>query len=803
MRLLSIDQTSPAYALGLQYVVNKTVSVMKIKNMVNAASSFAAVNLAMVAFHGTVDAAARGQCHSPNVVFILIDDLGWRDVGCFGSDFYETPNIDRLSAAGVSFSSAYASCHVSSPSRASLLTGQYPATVGVTDWLPGRREYPFQRLSTTVVPQDLPHECYTLAEAFRDNGYVTACIGKWHLGETGSLPQEHGFDTHIPNGYLRGWPDTYYAPFNMNGYNGDEGDYLTDKMTDEAVAFIESNKDSPFFMLLSHFAVHDPIEGRADLVRKYTEKLAGMQKPELEPYVLEGNPDDPNALSHDELMEYLKNPVYAQNHRILPKDIVKIKQIQDNVHFAAMVESVDESVGRIMSVLEKSGIAENTIVVFFSDNGGMSAANYGNPNRVCNKDDLNAAYSTAVYPLRGGKGWMYEGGLRVPLIVCWKGHCTEGHIVRTPVVTPDLYPSLVSMAGIEMKETVAFDGVDISPLLNKEKIKGRPIYWHFPHYSNHAMIPPCGAVRDGDWKLIEYYENGKIQLFNLENDPYEMNDVSGLYPAMTDSLGGLLETWRVDIGARMPKKNITYDEIIDRDRYDYAVSDRFWPCRLANYNYIRHYHDFSEICREAMMLKTDVDSKLFEAISEVGVYKRTADDVFYRRAVSLWRELKDKSMGAICGNDERVYMWNLLVTKLYDLTGNGHFIECLLPAVNRSSDYGIAHHNMMYSHIAGEFDNNLLIVPMADAVIEPGAKFGGGKISVSVQDGEIYISLDEYTEPHTYGIFGIEIYVGTMERIDRVCLNGVSADVEVNNRGFASVVSEWRQGDKISVMLAE
>lgn len=771
---------------------------MKIKRIANFASSVATANLAMVAMSGTAEGTPKRQ--QPNVVFILIDDMGWRDLGCFGSDFYETPNIDRLAASGVSFSNAYASCHVSSPSRASLLTGQYPATVGVTDWLPGRREYPFQKLSTTVVTQDLPHESYTMAEVFRDNGYATACIGKWHLGETGSVPQEHGFDMHVPDGYLRGWPDTYYAPFNMNGYNGEAGDYLTDKMTDEAIAFIDEHKDSPFFLFLSHFAVHDPIEGRADLVKKYTEKLAKMPASDIEPYILEGNPDDPDALGREELLECLKNPVYAKNHRILPKDVVKIKQIQDNVHFAAMVESVDESVGRIMHTLEENGMDENTIVVFFSDNGGMSAANYGNPNRVCNPDNLNASYSTAVYPLRGGKGWMYEGGLRVPLVISWKGHCAVGHTTQTPVTTPDLYPTLVSMTGAKMKEKVAFDGVDISPLLKKKNIAERPVFWHFPHYSNHAMITPGGAVRMGDYKLIEYYENGTVQLFDVVNDERETNDISAEHPEIVSRLHKMLNDWRVSVGAQMPKRNLAYDEIIDKDRYESAVADRFWPCRLVNQNYSCDY-GILEQYRTPASLKLEVDIKLASALSAVDSYKLTADEAYNKTAIAFWKDLKENHMKEIYGDDDRIYKWNLLITKLYGLTGNGHFIEGLLPALSQSSSYHTAQKNMMYSHIAGELNNNLLIVPMTDAVIAPGVKFGGGKISVNIDEKAIRVSLDEYAVPHTYKNFGIEIYVGNKKNLGDVRLNGRSLDCKVNSRGFVLVTSEWKQGDEISVTL--
>ncbi|MGN1211126.1 MAG: sulfatase-like hydrolase/transferase, partial [Candidatus Cryptobacteroides sp.] len=283
------------------------------RRIFNTASKMFAANLALV-YASDGQASEKKSQDRPNVVFVLIDDMGWRDLGCFGSDFYETPNIDRMADEGMRFTSAYASCHVSSPSRASIMTGMYPASLGLTDWLPGRREYDFQRYSTTRVTQDLPHEAETIAETLRSNGYRTALIGKWHLGETGSVPQEHGFDIHIPDGYLRGWPDTYYAPFGMNGYDGKEGDYLTDCMTDEAVKYIKDNYEAPFFLMLSHFAVHDPVQGRPDLVKKYMDKLKSMPESDIAPYILEGNPDDSNALSKEDLEKFLDNPVYS-SHR--------------------------------------------------------------------------------------------------------------------------------------------------------------------------------------------------------------------------------------------------------------------------------------------------------------------------------------------------------------------------------------------------------------------------------------------------------------------------------------------------------
>ena len=372
-------------------------------------------------------------------------------------------------------------------------------------------------------------------------------------------PISQGFDVHIPKGWNKGWPKAgYHAPFNFEGLDSAPGDYLTDRLTDEALAFVESNKDEPFFLYLSHFAVHDPIQGRADLVEQYEEKLSSVASDDRPAYILEGNPDDANSPSREELDALIGEPEY-EAYKILPRRTVKIKQRQDNPQFAAMVESMDESLGRVRAKLTELGIAANTIVIFFSDNGGMSGANFGGPGRIVPPNRLNAAFSTSNLPLRGAKGWLYEGGIRVPLIVHAPQHGNAGTVCSEPVIGTDIYPTILELAGLPMLPEQHVDGVSIAPLLAGEETLNRDaIYWHFPHYSNHGMQSPGGAVRSGDYKLLEYFENGTVQLFNLRNDLEEQNDLSREEAERTAELREKLYTWRETVSANMMPPNPDY-----------------------------------------------------------------------------------------------------------------------------------------------------------------------------------------------------------------------------------------------------
>jgi len=499
---------------------------------------------------------AQQPAKKMNVIFFLVDDLGWNDVQCNNpNSFYETPNINSFAKEGTRFTNAYASCHVCSPSRASIMTGKYPARLQLTDWLPGRKDYAFQQLKNAPINQHLPFEDKTIAETFKENGYRTAIFGKWHLGEDSSSPLQHGFDYRVTE-WNKGWPLTYYSPFRLKGLEGPDGEYLTDRLTTEALKYIEQNKDAPFFMYLSHFAVHDPIEGRADLVKKYQEKLKKLP-PSAMPYILEGNPDDPNPLSRQALDEMIQQKEYA-GYSILPHRTVKIKQRQDNVQFAAVVESMDESLGRVLAKLKELGLEDNTIVVFVSDNGGMSGANFARPGKKFGEAALDKEFATSNLPLRGAKGWFYEGGIRVPMIVKWPGHSTPNTTTDVPVISTDFYPTLLKMAGIAGNPKQTLDGVDFSPLMEGGGIKERNLYWHFPHYSNHGMQSPGGAMRSGDYKLLEYFENGTVQLFDLRTDPYEQHDLAAAMPGKVKKMKKQLHAWQKKVHAAKMEPNPGY-----------------------------------------------------------------------------------------------------------------------------------------------------------------------------------------------------------------------------------------------------
>ena len=454
-----------------------------------------------VVFLLAAPAVAADEPRPPNFVLILVDDLGWRDVGCNGSTFYETPNIDRLAASGRRFTDGYAACPVCSPTRASILTGKYPARLHLTDWLPGRADRPSQKLLRPKFLQHLPLEEVTLAEALKPLGYVSASIGKWHLGGPDYSPEKQGFDLNV-GGCDKGSPPSYFFPYKNRTFSlpgleeGREGEYLTDRLTDEAEKFLQKNRDRPFFLYLAHYAVHIPLQAKKDVVAKYRAK-------------------------------------------------VKPGQGQDNPLYAAMVEAVDDSVGRVLKKLEELKVADRTVVIFTSDNGGLSV-----------KEGPNTP-STSNAPLRAGKGYLYEGGIREPLLVRWPGVTKAGSTCDVPVCSVDFYPTVLEMAGVR-EGAGAVDGVSLVPLLRQAGEPRRDaLYWHYPHYSNQGGRPG-GAVRQGQYKLIESYEDGKLELYDLREDVGEANDLARRLPEKTAELHRLLREWRTAVQAQMPSPNPEY-----------------------------------------------------------------------------------------------------------------------------------------------------------------------------------------------------------------------------------------------------
>ncbi len=393
----------------------------------------------------------------PNFLFILVDDLGWRDLGCFGSTFYETPNIDRLAAQGVRFTDAYAACPVCSPTRASIMTGKYPARMATTDWFGAPQPEEARKHHTKNKPllpapyeEQLSLKEVTLAETLREEGYRTFFAGKWHLGGEGFFPEDQGFDVN-KGGHHRGSPPGgYFAPYkNPKLDNGPEGEHLPSRLAAETTRFIEENREGPFLAYLSFYSVHTPLQSRKDLKAKYAAKAKAQEK---------------------------DAPTWGQEGER------KVRLLQDHAVYGGMVEAMDTAVGKVLDALDASGAADNTVVFFMSDNGGLSTSE-GHP--------------TSNLPLRAGKGWLYEGGIREPMIVKWPGVAQAGSTCSEPVTSTDFYPTILDMAGLAPRPEQHADGASLTPLLRD---KGKPerdaLYWHYPHYGNQGGSPGA-AIRAG------------------------------------------------------------------------------------------------------------------------------------------------------------------------------------------------------------------------------------------------------------------------------------------------------------------
>jgi arylsulfatase A-like enzyme len=440
---------------------------------------------------GAVTAQGTEAPKPPNILFVLLDDLGWHDTKPYGNELIDTPNLSRLAAESARFTNAYAACPVCSPTRASILTGQYPARLHLTDWIPGRKQWPYAKLLTPPFYQFLPTESKTIPELLAPRGYGTAAIGKWHLGGVGHLPTNYGFAANI-GGSAAGHPPTYFGPLELPGLALKPGEFLTQRLTDEDVRFIKAgNGKQPFFLYQAHFTVHLPLQAQEETIAKYRKRDTGDV-----------------------------DPVYC-----------------------AMVESADDSVGQLLRALDESGQAQNTAVIFFSDNGGVRyQARSSKP-------------ITSNRPLRAGKGHLYEGGIREPLMIRWPGMTKAGSIIDQPVSSVDFLPWICRLAGAPHSPV---DGVDFSPLLRGETLRERPLFWHYPHYSDQGG-KPSGAVRLGEWKLIEFFEDGRLELFHLPDDPGEQRNLFRREPRRTKQLSELLKDWRAEVRAAMPTPNPGFD----------------------------------------------------------------------------------------------------------------------------------------------------------------------------------------------------------------------------------------------------
>ncbi len=454
----------------------------------------------------------------PNVIVILADDLGLKDLSCTGSQYYETPNIDRLASEGMVFRQGYATSGVCSPSRASIMTGKFTATHGITDWIGALtgKEWLSQGRPSKVLPADyvrqLPKEDVTIAEAFSQAGYKTFFAGKWHLGNEGSYPQDHGFDIN-KGGWEAGGPKGgYFSPYlNPNLVDGPDGENLSMRLAQETATFIDANRDHPFFAFLSFYAVHGSIETTQEKWKKYRDKAVaqGVKEKGFE-------------------ME-----------KALP-----IRITQDNPVYAGLVETMDDAIGVVLKKLDELNLTKNTIIVFTSDNGGVSSGD---------------SYSTSNLPYRGGKGYQWEGGMREPYFIKVPSINLKEKFTDYPATGADLFPTLLDLAGLNLLPQQHVDGVSLKPILEGRSLPERPLYWHYPHYGNQGGSP-SSIVRQGKWKLIHYWEDGHFELYDLTSDPFESKDLTQSNLKQAKKLNKQLLNWLDQHHARYPTPNEKYNE---------------------------------------------------------------------------------------------------------------------------------------------------------------------------------------------------------------------------------------------------
>lgn len=449
-----------------------------------------------------------------NFVFIVVDDMGWKDLGYSGSTFYETPNIDALSKTSIQFTNAYASAAVCSPTRASILTGKHPARVNITDWIPGDNNQDKKLIGPTDL-DELPLKEVTIAEVLKKNGYCTFFAGKWHLGDKGFLPQDQGFDVNLGGYHIGQPPGGYYVPY-KNPYlpDGPKGEYLKDRLTNESIHFLDTIKKKPFLLYLSYYSVHTPIQANIKYIDKFKHKLKTMDS--LAP----ADRKEGTALT---------------------------KMAQRNPKYASMVYALDENLGRLIQKLKAEGLYENTTIIFTSDNGGLTTIEEG----------LDYDRPTSVVPLRGGKGWLYEGGIRVPLLIKPAHYKEISSIVSEPVVSHDFFPTMLSLANITLEKNIVMDGLSLVPLFMGDTIDRKEIFWHYPHYHASGWTPGA-AIRQGDWKLISFYETANVELYNLAEDISEQNDLASKYPERVSSLKKRLNELQESMNANKPALNKNY-----------------------------------------------------------------------------------------------------------------------------------------------------------------------------------------------------------------------------------------------------
>ena len=440
--------------------------------------------------HMLLGCSGNGQKKKLNFVFLLADDLGWNQVGYHGTSFYETPHIDRLAKDGMSFTDAYAACPVCSPTRASIMTGKYPARLHLTDFIAGN-PYPFAKLKQPEWIKYLPLEEITIAEVFKKEGYVTGCFGKWHLSTDKNYKPGRPFDPDS-----QGFDEILTTVKPKSSADPDQDAHHVKAITEHSLAFLDKNKNKPFFLYIPHHVVHTPLLENKELIAKYQ----------------------------------------AKKDSDLP---------ENNPTMGAMIETLDKGIGQVLQKIDDLNLTDNTVVIFFSDNGGLES-----------KQDQK--------PLRGGKAMVYEGGIRVPLVVRWPGVVKEGSVCREPVTSTDFFPTMMEIAGLKC-DIPNIDGKSILPLLKQSKGFSRgALYWHYPHYHTSGKAP-SGAVRKGDYKLIEWYEDSILggdnpySLFHIAEDISEEDDLAKKMPEKTTELATDLRKWRSRVGAQEMRLNPDYN----------------------------------------------------------------------------------------------------------------------------------------------------------------------------------------------------------------------------------------------------